>query len=46
MHLLEGIGPEAAKLVSRRFAQRGTKLGEHKDILSQDVEAILKLCQG
>jgi NADP-dependent alcohol dehydrogenase len=39
-----GIGPNAANMVSERFAERGTKLGEHKDILANDVEQILKLC--
>ena len=39
-----GIAPDAANAVSARFAQRGTKLGEHKDILANDVEQILKLC--
>ena len=39
-----GIGPDAATVVSARFAQRGTTLGEHKDILAKDVEQILQLC--
>jgi NADP-dependent alcohol dehydrogenase len=39
-----GIGAEAAKTVGQRFAQRGTRLGERREIAAQDVEAILALC--
>ncbi len=36
-----GIGVEAAKAVGQRFAQRGTKLGEHQDIGAVETETIL-----
>ncbi len=39
-----GIGPEAGRRVGERFAQRGTKLGEHKNIRAAEAEAILALC--
>jgi NADP-dependent alcohol dehydrogenase len=38
-----GIGPEAADAVSQRFEQRGTKLGEHKDIRASETRTILSL---
>ena len=41
-----GIDPqEAAKRISKRFSDRGTRLGERKDIMPKDVAAILKMSQ-
>ena len=39
-----GIGPQAAQTVGQRFAQRGTRLGERREIAAQDIEAVLALC--
>jgi NADP-dependent alcohol dehydrogenase len=37
-----GINPdEAAQKISQRFAERGWKLGEHQDILAEDVRRIV-----
>ena len=36
---------EAAELVQKRFEQRGTVLGEHKDLTPEKVAAILKMSQ-
>jgi NADP-dependent alcohol dehydrogenase len=38
-----GIGADAAKVIGQRFAQRGTKLGEHQDIGAVEAEAILTM---
>ena len=38
-----GIGPEAARAVSRRLAERGKTYGEHGDIGPAEIEAILSL---
>ena len=35
-------GEEAAKLVGDRFEKYSVKLGEHEDILAEDVRKILK----
>jgi NADP-dependent alcohol dehydrogenase len=41
-----GIDPDdAAERIRERFSERGTVLGEHKDITPQDVGAILKMSQ-
>jgi len=41
-----GIDPqEAAERISERFSDRGTRLGERKDIRPKDVAAILKMSQ-
>jgi len=39
-----GIDPdEAAQRIQERFTARGTVLGEHADILPEDVAAILRM---
>ena len=39
-----GIDPdEAAQRIQERFTARGTILGEHADILPEDVAAILRM---
>jgi NADP-dependent alcohol dehydrogenase len=39
-----GVSADAAELVRQRFEQRGTTLGEHKDIGPKETAAILELC--
>jgi NADP-dependent alcohol dehydrogenase len=39
-----GIGPDAGKRVGERFAQRGTHLGEKRNVGAKETEEILALC--
>ena len=39
-----GIGPDAGKRIGERFAQRGTHLGEKKNVGAKETEEILALC--
>jgi NADP-dependent alcohol dehydrogenase len=39
-----GIGPEAARRVGERFAQRGTHLGEKQNVGAKETEEILTMC--